>query len=328
MRIPKLLEVFHLSEANVTSLSQMNKIPLWAAEEVNNFNREFADVITKLLAKYHRPFWDGNGSQAEKNFPRQVPTNFLNFFGPAIVVILSHSRSAKKAEVVAKLAKIFDPSHDDEVVNDELIKLSAEVVTIDPDKLRRRAILKFPDGFFWVKLEKNECDIEGRDMQHCGKGWGDLYSLRDQNAKPHATMDVTRSTQGKPEAGQIRGKQNATPDRKYWDYIKKFVEHMKIDSVNDSHPEEFLQYIDVRRKDRMALINNADHLTEQDIKDMLFEEYGAFIAKRIWDWYVAEIKGPVTMEKIRDIYAPIYTISQAPVSFRKWLPRVFYLNVP
>lgn len=324
MKAPKLLEVFRLSEANVTSLSQIHKIPLWAAERINGYNREFADVLAKIVSTRFRREWNAilKNPDSERHEPScidcavhvtdvQAPaTHLLNrFFGEfagRIVGILSISRGQNKAAVVSRLMEICDPSNDDDRLHEDLAKLYVEHVKIDPNKLRKRAVIKFPDGFFWVKLNKDECSQEGNFMQHCGNGSGDLYSLRDPNGKPHVTVDVIH-TESQLYINQIRGKQNTFPDRKYWDHVKKFVEHMKIGAVHDSIPDEFRA-----------------HIIPHQNKKPSTDELKRILPKEDWEYYNDSFNGDVTFQKIYDLHAGLIGMTVPPDELRPWLPPDFY----
>lgn len=49
MKIPSLKEVFVIREVNVTTLAQMNKIPIELAGKINDFDRKNADILTMLF---------------------------------------------------------------------------------------------------------------------------------------------------------------------------------------------------------------------------------------------------------------------------------------
>jgi hypothetical protein len=87
---------------------------------------------------------------------------------------------------------------------------------IPEDKL----LLKFPDDWYWMRLDPEECAEEGSLMQHCATdGRGDLVSLRDEHGNPHVTMTYNQASN---RVFQIKGKQNKAPEKKYWDYILAF----------------------------------------------------------------------------------------------------------
>lgn len=127
---------------------------------------------------------------------------------------------------------------------DEMVENS--MAYAPPSKLTvNDAILKFPDGFYWVQLSgmddpsNQETTTEGLLMQHCGVGT-EMYSLRDPQNKPHVTVDI-----GTGALDQVKGKQNAAPDQKYWPYIKQFVDKFNIKDFNDpdTASDAFMSYL-------------------------------------------------------------------------------------
>jgi hypothetical protein len=100
-------------------------------------------------------------------------------------------------------------------------------------------VKEFDDGFFIVRLTTPEkLDEESHKMGHCvGDGAYDkhlekdevqIFSLRDPNNNPHATMEVRQDKNGSKVLYQCKGKQDKTPVRKYMPYIKKYVQQNEI----------------------------------------------------------------------------------------------------
>lgn len=88
------------------------------------------------------------------------------------------------------------------------------------DVAQDKVIVKLPNGWMWVRLDQCENSREGEEMQHCATdGRGDLVSLRDPQGKPHVTMTYN---QAKNTVFQVKGKQNAVPDKKYWSMMEEF----------------------------------------------------------------------------------------------------------
>lgn len=83
--------------------------------------------------------------------------------------------------------------------------------------------MTFPDGYYWIDLQTNECEEEGEAMGHCGTSEGDLYSLR-KNKSPHVTIALNDDNQ----ILQIKGRNNKKPIEKYHTYIVDFL--IKIDA--------------------------------------------------------------------------------------------------
>ena len=102
-------------------------------------------------------------------------------------------------------------------------------------------VLDFGDGFRVVKLVgENAYKREGFLMSHCVASYYghdvEVYSLRDSNNMPHATMEKDQ---------QIKGKGNGDIHPKYIDYVVKFLEHVGM-SVGDSEMKH-LGYINISK---------------------------------------------------------------------------------
>jgi hypothetical protein len=102
-------------------------------------------------------------------------------------------------------------------------------------------VLDFNDGFRIVRLVgKNAYEREGKLMRHCVASYygreAKIYSLRDENNNPHATLE---------EDNQIKGKGNGSIHPKYIGYVVKFLEYTGMD-VRDSEMLN-LGYVNVER---------------------------------------------------------------------------------
>jgi len=78
-------------------------------------------------------------------------------------------------------------------------------------------VLTFPDGFYWIRLNKNFCRDEAEAMGHCGRGSGILYSLR-RDKYPYVTVDLVNGV-----ITQIKGRGNTKPKPEYHKYIKPIL---------------------------------------------------------------------------------------------------------
>jgi hypothetical protein len=78
-------------------------------------------------------------------------------------------------------------------------------------------IMTFPDGFYWIKLNKSYCEKESEAMGHCGRGDGVLYSLR-KDKYPFVTADIKDGL-----IRQMRGRANTKPLAKYHPYILDLI---------------------------------------------------------------------------------------------------------
>ena len=84
-------------------------------------------------------------------------------------------------------------------------------------------------------LTKNACLREGKLMNHCVGGYNPkestLYSLRDSNNYPHATIEVSKSGN---EVQQVKGKGNGSIHPKYIYALLHFFEKILNLPVRDS----------------------------------------------------------------------------------------------
>jgi len=91
-------------------------------------------------------------------------------------------------------------------------------------------VMTFPDGFYWINLNKSSCSIEARRMGHCGEdSRGNLWSLRDKNKNSHVTMTVDPQK----KIIQLKGKENNKPNPKYHKYIAQVIPHAGLKMATD-----------------------------------------------------------------------------------------------
>jgi hypothetical protein len=243
--MPRLTEVFVFQEANVTSLAQMNKLPLPVANHINKLDRKYAPEIAKIFAASYRKSLDDllkNPSELEDYESGPISglvDNFIQEREWRVIKKAIEDNPKKKDEIIRKVVEFekTNKTHDGTIgggtqQGNEFLALMRPYRPTgpDPDEVKGRAFVKFPDGFFWVKLSQEECDSEGEDMQHCGHAGGDMYSLRDPQGKPHVTLDYVP---GDNEIPQLRGKQNDPPQEKYWKYLPTIIKKLGNPSIQD-----------------------------------------------------------------------------------------------
>ena len=91
--------------------------------------------------------------------------------------------------------------------------------------------IDFGDGFKFVRLlGENSYKREGFLMSHCVASYYDrndseIYSLRDKNNNPHATIEIVRN-RGRVE--QIKGKGNGSIHPAYANYILAFISKINM----------------------------------------------------------------------------------------------------
>ncbi len=106
-------------------------------------------------------------------------------------------------------------------------------------KAGQEIIIRFPDGFYWVRLGKRSCREEADAMGHCGTAQkGELYSLRDRNGYPYITAAIDVD---KESSEQIYGRANTKPKEKYHKKILELLGELDIKKVStkDYNDESF-----------------------------------------------------------------------------------------
>ena len=119
-----------------------------------------------------------------------------------------------------------------------------------------KIIKTYPDGYYWIDLEKGSCDKEGKAMGHCGRcsGAGDIFSLR-KDGYPYLSgcFDKKHNI-----ITQLRGRANTKPKSSFHPYILDFLKDPKI-NVN------FFKYDGYRNDDNFRI----EDLTETQITEIL-----------------------------------------------------------
>lgn len=94
-----------------------------------------------------------------------------------------------------------------------------------------KPIIKFPDGWAWVDLDKGFCKIEGQAMGHCGnaqpKSGDNIYSLRDPRNVPYLTFIVNKKS-----LGEMKGRSNNKPEIKFHPYIMALLKSPYVEKIH------------------------------------------------------------------------------------------------
>lgn len=218
-----LLEFFGLVEASVGNVSRLLHFSVdfqkWLEEFLESRqkgDKRFAFLLAKMF-KEEDP--EGNMSELLSSpgpeSDDELEDEFMRFYDDRseIRTILTALRTAPHLE-----KKFLTMSFED--VIDSVVSKQNDV-----SKLRSRAEIRYPDGFFWVELDQDECGVEGALMQHCGTVGrnGKMHSLRDPQGNPHVSVEVSGDS-----VVQLKGKQNYRPDFRYWPYIVDFFKKKKL----------------------------------------------------------------------------------------------------
>ena len=115
-------------------------------------------------------------------------------------------------------------------------------------------VYDFGNGFTIVKVPPEDLDTEGDNMGHCVGGYCDavssgrtvIYSLRNRNNMPHATIEVvfggnlSRATNSPGRVDQIKGKQNEPPVPKYRPMIKQWLKTTDFEYIENGDYQAIL----------------------------------------------------------------------------------------
>jgi len=125
-----------------------------------------------------------------------------------------------------------------------------------PELDLKRVIYRCKDNFFFYLLNSNELNYEGKLMKNCVKGQrykkkvdnGEalIVSLRDEDNRPHVTMEIgINKISGKIQGRVIQqfGAANTTPKKKY---RKKLVEFLLFSTgFKDMEDREVLEFLNL-----------------------------------------------------------------------------------
>ncbi len=143
--------------------------------------------------------------------------------------------------------------------HNNLARLSREDIIIE-DK-DGDVVITFPDGYYWINLGQNYCKKEGQAMGHCGRGEGDLFSLR-REGRPFLTADVLSDG----TVRQLRGRANTKPKKEYHSYIIKFILSSFVQSFDywDYKKEENFKLSDLTEEQLENVIEKKPNLIDEE----------------------------------------------------------------
>ena len=81
-----------------------------------------------------------------------------------------YSTVLQMLEASAKFVQFVNKSRSISI--DDYINAANELAEGSSKLTSERAILTFPDGWYWVPVSDEECSLEGAMMQHCGIAQG------------------------------------------------------------------------------------------------------------------------------------------------------------
>ncbi len=128
----------------------------------------------------------------------------------------------------------------------------------DEDNLYVNKFIVYPNGWYWINLNTDSSEEEGKYMGHCGADFGNtIISLRDENSYSHITASYNEV---KKTLHQCKGSHNTKPKEKYHPYIISLLLN-KIYPIKSVMPGSYKPHLDFSLND----------LKESELKE-LFEQ--------------------------------------------------------
>ncbi len=217
------------------------KFQLWFA---NNFKKEAVkriagdkEVVANIMLKMLR------GDRTQDSLKKQLNRQ-KSYFQGAFRDISNWMRGRREIAPETDEINLKTLTFDEAVSRSDRWQTAVRELQAGQITDESGVILKtYPDGFYWIDLQKRHCSQEASAMGHCGNAVGRLYSLRKKK-QPSLTADVDRGS-----LIQLRGRANTKPRAEYHDRIVDFLlnDTVGINSMNPSsyRPEQNFELKDL-----------------------------------------------------------------------------------
>ena len=181
-------------------------------------------------------------------------------------------------------------------------EMEAQVTKAKLDKSNiGEVIIDFKNGYKFIKLNKTEDSYkyEGNVMGHCvGSNFNhyqhsDIYSLRDKNNEPHATIEVKKGG-----VYQIKGKNNKAPIPKYIPYIETLLNKLDIPVYYDG---DKIGWNRIRTPEYEEYYEKVGIYLEGEDFMIYAEDAVDSIANDMWDNMSEEEQEEMELEEVRSI---------------------------
>jgi hypothetical protein len=235
------MRAYLVGEENVAYLrpvSYSNTLPTWAKNCLNDGKKVYsfcAENFPKQLQNQIIQVYDFLYGVAENYIKKSLKQSENK--GTAIKLRIDCLKTNNEYDSFEKALLAAQKWHDimaykaSQKKKDDLLKKKAEKGTILYEQMA--------DNMFLFQLKTPEAlDFESEYMGHCiGKGSYDddvingkikIFSLRDENGLPHATLEVRGKT-----IHQCKGKGNMPPAPKYLPYLQQFLKAKKLKVEED-----------------------------------------------------------------------------------------------
>ena len=222
-------------------------LPAWAERclaQGNPIHRFEADKIpaelTENIGMIRDYLYSAAESYVNKTLARVKDTNAKGKEQISPKLRIDYLKTQEAYDTFAKTLAEAEKWHDIMAQKAELRKRNEEMY--QASLAGTHSVMKWDNGMEIVQLTTPEAlDYESEYMGNCvGKGSYDgsvksgsiiIYSLRDADGMPHATMEIWRGI----EVHQCKGKANEAVVLKYRPYITEFIkaEHFRVDQDGD-----------------------------------------------------------------------------------------------
>ena len=204
------------------------KFQLWVA---NNFKKEATKRIAggqETIASIMEKALKGDKTQPSlRNQLNRQKGYFDGLFRHITQWLQGRREIAPETDELNLKTLTFDEaSRRADAWHEEVQRLKIGAIVDESGKI----VKAYPNGYYWIDLQKANCSQEANAMGHCGRGTGNLYSFR-KNKHPFLTGDVHRRN-----LIQLRGRANTKPKEEYHKYIIDFLlnDEVGIISMNPS----------------------------------------------------------------------------------------------
>jgi hypothetical protein len=105
------------------------------------------------------------------------------------------------------------------------------------DETSGKIIKTYPDGYYWIDLQKNSDSDEAENMGHCAttSEGTTLLSLRDKDKQSHITISFDEDEN---KFCQIKGRRNSKPKPEYHSYIVDIIIDLKVEGYKTEYASE------------------------------------------------------------------------------------------
>jgi len=169
-------------------------------------------------------------------------------------------------------------------------------------------VVELPDGWKWVLLSAAYCSKEGKAMGHCGNvgpnANDQVMSLREPADEGHWTPHLT-FIWNNGELGEMKGRKNAKPSKKYHNFIVTLLQQDMITTVRGGgyKPQNNFHLADLDIKTQLMLYVN---------KPSLFAVEGASPAlQSLVTSTTDKMAGAFTNQPAEDFYNNAKAVAQA-----------------